>query len=143
MGCQRVARSPCSWAVFLLQPSGGPPSRFGDQKCAYACAWQAKTNWESEAGHHRGHVDTMELEREEIGVLVADSGAFIKGAPLQKWSSKVVTIREVIAEIRDKATRERLQVLPYELTFKEPSTEALQHGRTFFLSLPALKYVCF
>ena len=64
-----------------------------------------------------------------IKVLVADAGPFIKGAPLQKWSSNVVTVREVIAEIRDKATRERLQVLPYELSFKEPSVEAIQHGR--------------
>lgn len=69
----------------------------------------------------------METEG-RVGVLVADSGAFIKGAPLQKWSSEVVTVREVITEIRDKATRERLQVLPYELSFREPSSEALRHG---------------
>lgn len=68
------------------------------------------------------------MERGEISVLVADAGPFIKGAPLHKWSSKVVSVREVVSEIRDKATRERLQVLPYELVFREPSTEALQHG---------------
>ena len=70
-----------------------------------------------------------EVESERIKVLVADAGPFIKGAPLQKWSSNVVTVREVIAEIRDKATRERLQILPYELSYREPSIEALQHGR--------------
>ena len=71
----------------------------------------------------------MDVESsEKISILVADAGPFIKGAPLQKWSNNVVTIREVLTEIRDKATRERLQVLPYELTFKEPSAEALQHG---------------
>lgn len=73
----------------------------------------------------------MEVETERgIGILVVDAGPFIRGVPLQKWSNKIVTVREVVSEIRDKATRERLQVLPYELVFKEPSTEALQHGRT-------------
>ena len=76
----------------------------------------------------------MEIEKKRISVLVADSGAFIKGAPLEKWSSKVVTVSDVISEIRDKATRERLQVLPYDLTFREPSADSLQHGRS--LSLP-------
>ena len=61
-------------------------------------------------------------------MLVADSGAFIKGAPLQTWSKTVVTVRDVVSEIKDKATRERLQVLPYELVFREPSNESLQHG---------------
>ena len=70
----------------------------------------------------------METARDSVGVLVADSGAFIRGAPLQKWSGEVVTVREVVAEIRDKATRERLQVLPYQLSFREPSAEALRHG---------------
>ena len=64
----------------------------------------------------------------EIGKLVADSGAFIRGAPLQKWSKTVVTVRDVIAEIRDKVTRERLQVLPYELSFREPSSDSIRHG---------------
>lgn len=63
-----------------------------------------------------------------IGVLVVDSGAFIKGAPLEKWSENVVTVREVVSEIRDVNTRRRLQVLPYDLSFREPSQEALHHG---------------
>ena len=63
-----------------------------------------------------------------IAVLVADSSAFIKGAPLEAWSGNVVTIREVVAEIRDAHTRQRLQVLPYDLSFREPSQEALHHG---------------
>ena len=82
----------------------------------------------------------MEVESERIKVLVADAGPFIKGAPLQKWSSNVVTVREVIAEIKDKATRERLQVLPYELSFREPSIEAIQHGRISTSSCYGHKY---
>ena len=77
----------------------------------------------------------MEASSGGIGVLVADSGAFIRGAPLQQWSSKVTTVREVVSEIRDKATRERLQVLPYELVFREPSVKALQHGIIHYIDI--------
>ena len=63
-----------------------------------------------------------------VGVLVADSGAFIKGASLEQWSSSVVTVKEVLSEIRDSNTRRRLQVLAYELSFSEPSQAALRHG---------------
>jgi hypothetical protein len=63
-----------------------------------------------------------------VSVLVADSGAFIKNSALEKWSPYVVTVGEVVSEVRDECTRRRLQVLPYELHIKEPSQEALQHG---------------
>lgn len=63
-----------------------------------------------------------------VEVLVADSGAFIKAAPLERWAGSVLTVKEVVEEIRDVHTRRRLQVLPYELVFREPSQEALHHG---------------
>ncbi|XP_006156990.1 RNA-binding protein NOB1 [Tupaia chinensis] len=55
--------------------------------------------------------------------VVADAGAFLRDAPLQDIGKNIYTIREVVSEIRDKATRRRLAVLPYELRFKEPSPE--------------------
>ena len=61
-------------------------------------------------------------------VLVADSGAFIRGAPLNNWTSRVVTVKEVVEEIRDEATRRRLQVLPYELNICTPTLLAVQLG---------------
>ena len=66
----------------------------------------------------------------EVEVLVADSGAFIKAAPLEKWAGRVFTVKEVVEEIRDVHTRRRLQALPYEIVFREPSQEALQHGES-------------
>merc|ERR1719334_349337 len=51
--------------------------------------------------------------------------AFLRNADLQNLSHKVFTVREVVAEIRDSATKQRLQVLPYELNFRTPSTESL------------------
>ena len=65
---------------------------------------------------------------ERVGLLVVDAGPLIKGASLESWSKNVVTIREVVAEIRDANTLQRLQVLPYDLSFREPSQQSLQFG---------------
>ncbi|KAK2085365.1 Nin1 binding protein [Saguinus oedipus] len=91
--------------------------------------------------------------------VVADAGAFLRDAALQvrgapSWTREIsagrssgralsraeryldigkniYTIREVVTEIRDKATRRRLAVLPYELRFKEPLPEYVRLGRGF------------
>ncbi|XP_066204574.1 RNA-binding protein NOB1 [Saccopteryx leptura] len=55
--------------------------------------------------------------------VVADAGAFLRNAALQDIGKNIYTIRAVVNEIRDKATRRRLAVLPYELRFKEPFPE--------------------
>uniref|UniRef100_A0A8D1DK50 RNA-binding protein NOB1 n=1 Tax=Sus scrofa TaxID=9823 RepID=A0A8D1DK50_PIG len=55
--------------------------------------------------------------------VVADAGAFLQNAALQDIGKNIYTIRDVVSEIRDKATRRRLAVLPYELRFKEPFPE--------------------
>lgn len=66
-----------------------------------------------------------------VSVLVVDSGALIKTSPLEKWSPYLVTVKEVLTEVRDENARSRLQVLPYELHFKEPSQQAQQHVINF------------
>jgi len=58
--------------------------------------------------------------------LVVDSGGFIKNVPIQEIANRVVTLHEVIQEIRDKPTRQRLQVLPYELEFRKASPAGLK-----------------
>ncbi|KAM4722056.1 RNA-binding protein NOB1 [Rhinophrynus dorsalis] len=55
--------------------------------------------------------------------VVADSGAFLRNAALQEIGVNIYTVREVVSEIRDKETRRRLAVLPYELLFREPRQE--------------------
>ncbi|XP_034643978.1 RNA-binding protein NOB1 isoform X2 [Trachemys scripta elegans] len=55
--------------------------------------------------------------------VVADAGAFLRGAPLQDFGRNIYTIKEVVSEIRDKETRRRLAVLPYQLHFKQPFPE--------------------
>ncbi|XP_048211166.1 RNA-binding protein NOB1 [Perognathus longimembris pacificus] len=63
--------------------------------------------------------------------VVADAGAFLKDAPLQDFGRHIYTIREVVSEIRDRATRRRLAVLPYELRFKEPRPECVRRVTEF------------
>ncbi|KAM5263468.1 RNA-binding protein NOB1 [Ctenodactylus gundi] len=55
--------------------------------------------------------------------VVADAGAFLKDAALQDIGKNIYTVRDVVSEIRDRPTRRRLAVLPYELRFKEPLPE--------------------
>lgn len=55
-----------------------------------------------------------------------DSGAFLRNANVQEIAKKAYTIPEVVDEIKDKATKQRLQVLPYELLYREPSAEAIK-----------------
>lgn len=38
------------------------------------------------------------------------------------------TIRDVVDEIRDAATKQRLRVLPYEIKMMEPSPDAIVQG---------------
>ena len=63
---------------------------------------------------------------------MADSAAFIKNAPLHNLCENVYTVEDVIKEIRSKATRQRLSVLPYHLNFRQPSAEAVLAGNILF-----------
>uniref|UniRef100_A0A4W3J506 RNA-binding protein NOB1 n=1 Tax=Callorhinchus milii TaxID=7868 RepID=A0A4W3J506_CALMI len=63
--------------------------------------------------------------------VVADAGAFLKNAPLQEIGKNIYTLKEVVNEIRDKETKRRLAVLPYQLTFKEPFPEYIRQVTEF------------
>ncbi|XP_005415281.1 PREDICTED: RNA-binding protein NOB1-like, partial [Chinchilla lanigera] len=60
--------------------------------------------------------------------VVADAGAFLRDAALQDIGKNIYTVREVVSEIRDRATRRRLAVLPYALRFREPLAEYVRLG---------------
>jgi len=68
----------------------------------------------------------MPEEDRRIGHLVVDSGGFIKNAPIERLCVNAYTIPEVVSEIRDKQTKARLKILPYELKFRDPSQEAIK-----------------
>lgn len=63
--------------------------------------------------------------------VVADAGAFLKNAPLQEFGKNIYTLKEVVNEIRDKETKQRLAVLPYQLHFKEPFPEYIRQVSEF------------
>lgn len=70
-------------------------------------------------------------ESQKIKHLVVDSGGFISGSALHDIAEKIYTVQDVILEIRDKSTRERLQCLPYELKIMEPFEEDIVFVKKF------------
>lgn len=58
--------------------------------------------------------------------VVVDSGGFIKNAALHEIGEKIYTLPEVVSEIKDKATKQRLQALPYTINYRVPSPEAVK-----------------
>eukprot|EP00105_Crassostrea_gigas_P044842 XP_019928990.1 PREDICTED: RNA-binding protein NOB1 isoform X3 [Crassostrea gigas] len=69
---------------------------------------------------------TCNMSDSKIKHVVADSGAFIRNAPLNSIGEKIYTVPKVVNEIKDKATLQRLQFLPYQLTPKTPSPECIK-----------------
>merc|ERR1719334_1696013 len=63
--------------------------------------------------------------------VIVDSGGFISNAPIKDLSSNVYCIQDVVNEIKDKATKQRLQVLPYSINFREPSAESVSGVSAF------------
>jgi rRNA maturation endonuclease Nob1 len=60
-------------------------------------------------------------------VLVVDTAGFLRNSPLENLGDQIVTCREVIAEILDRRTRERLsKILPYKIVYKEPSPASIK-----------------
>lgn len=58
--------------------------------------------------------------------LVIDSGGFLRNADIQSMGCQIYTIQDVVAEIRDKATRQRLSFIPYKIQYKTASQESLE-----------------
>lgn len=74
-------------------------------------------------------VDCIPEEKPRIAVI--DANAIIHGAGLlnlMRTTDKVVTIPEVLREIRDKQSRSTLATLPFTIYTQEPSEESIQAG---------------
>ncbi|KAI8519970.1 Nin1 binding protein [Branchiostoma belcheri] len=67
----------------------------------------------------------------KVDHVVVDSGAFIRNAPIRDIAENVYSLQGVVSEIRDKETRQRLEVLPYQIVFKEPSVENVRQVTEF------------
>ncbi|XP_066290875.1 RNA-binding protein NOB1-like [Branchiostoma lanceolatum] len=67
----------------------------------------------------------------KVDHVVVDSGAFIRNAPIRDIAENVYSLHGVVSEIRDKETKQRLEVLPYQIVFKEPSVENVRQVTEF------------
>ena len=90
---------------------------------------QSKPRYTSQRVIRKGEME--EKTNSKLEYIVADSAAFIKNAPLHNLCENVYTVEDVIKEIRSKATRQRLSVLPYRLNFRQPSAEAVLAGNIY------------
>ncbi|EDW45678.1 GM11406 [Drosophila sechellia] len=64
---------------------------------------------------------------EKIKFLVADTTAFINAVPLNEYAEQVLTVPDVVAEVRNKRQIRRLCVLPFDLQVREPRPENIKH----------------
>ncbi|XP_053208128.1 RNA-binding protein NOB1-like [Panonychus citri] len=55
--------------------------------------------------------------------LIVDSSGFINGFDIHELTENVVTLVDVIGEIKDRQTKERLSRLPYQIDFRDPDPE--------------------
>merc|ERR1712071_266037 len=73
----------------------------------------------------------MGMTEKKVKILVADSVAFIRNSQMQNIAEVVYTLRSVVDEIKDAATKQRLRVLPYEIKMIEPSSESIHFVMEF------------
>ncbi|KAH8419736.1 hypothetical protein KR009_001988 [Drosophila setifemur] len=69
----------------------------------------------------------MSETHEKIKYLVADTTAFINAVPLNEYAEQVLTVPDVVAEVRNKRQIRRLCVLPFDLQVREPRPESVRH----------------
>jgi RNA-binding protein NOB1 len=76
-----------------------------------------------------------------VAVAVVDANAVISGgAALATTAGRLVTVPEVLEEVRDAAARRRLALLPTPVETVEPAPEFVKKGRIF--CLPLLHFFC-
>ncbi|XP_061613395.1 RNA-binding protein NOB1 isoform X1 [Phyllopteryx taeniolatus] len=63
------------------------------------------------------------MAQSRVEHVVADAAAFLNKVPLQDIAKNVYTLKDVVDEIRDKATRRSLAFLPYQLDLRQPRAE--------------------
>ncbi|ALC48557.1 CG2972 [Drosophila busckii] len=69
----------------------------------------------------------MSSNSAKIKYIVADTTAFINAVPLNEYADNVLTVPDVVAEVRNKRQIRRLCVLPFDLQVREPRPESVKH----------------
>lgn len=70
-------------------------------------------------------------DEKPVKLLVVDSSALIRRAPLKDLTDTVYCVDGVIGEIKDASTRESLNVLPFEFKLKQASSDAVKFISNF------------
>lgn len=65
-----------------------------------------------------------------IKYAVIDANAIINGLDLNAIAAKLVTIQEVMDEIRDKRSRQNIATLPRGIDVREPTEESVKAGKS-------------
>lgn len=67
-------------------------------------------------------------------VLIVDTNALLSDQALKlgERADRLMTVPEVIAEVRSETARRMLQIAPVEIPARVPSAEALAHGACAF-----------
>ena len=71
---------------------------------------------------------------QERSCAVIDTNAIIDGSQLQLYGEQLATIPEVLAEVKDKKTRDFLERFPFKLQSIEPAPESLRAGASLLKS---------
>ncbi len=61
-------------------------------------------------------------------IAVVDANAIINGVRVERIATTVMTIPEVLEEIKDKQSRQFLATLPFGIECREPSEESVKAG---------------
>lgn len=60
--------------------------------------------------------------------LVVDTAGFIKNVAFDLFGDEIVTLKDVVTEIRDKATKQRLYANPLDIKYMEPDNQSINAG---------------
>lgn len=71
---------------------------------------------------------------EGISVAVVDASAIVQGDKMSSTADRFVTVREVLEEVRDPISRQRLSFLPFAIETMEPAPDAIKKGEIYAVS---------
>jgi len=74
---------------------------------------------------------TQIIKDKKMKYLIADTAAFIKNVPMHEYAHNVMSIRDVVDEIRDKETRQRLLACPIEIEYRDPDVNSIKKVTDF------------
>ena len=72
--------------------------------------------------------DSQIKTAKQMTYLIADTAAFIKNTPMHEYAEHVISIEDVVDEIHDKETKQRLLACPIDIQYREPDTLAVKKG---------------